>query len=243
MHENRVAGPHLVLKDDVPVAGAGTGVRGHQARKVRLLLRGTPGWRIDVQDAAAGRRLRLGACPHLHQLHRLTAHPIRILHRQADFVRGVGIEVEDAAGKPLGHRVGRAEDLLAAHAQQRQRVAPLAVAGAAVADVHGGVAVVVAADGPFESQADQRRRLDDEFAGTDTVLGAERRSGQHGEDDRAEEASHGYSGIGRQYGTAAAAFRLKPEATEVRIGPSSTAGDPLTTPRAARQTAAASTRP
>ena len=43
----------------------------------------------------------------------------------------------------------------------------------------------------MESQTNQRRRLDDEFAGLDTVLGAERRSGQHYNTDRAEDVSHG----------------------------------------------------
>ena len=89
VHENDVSGLRLVLEDDVPVARAGAGIRRHQTREVRLLLRSLPRRRIDMQHAAAGCGLRLAARSHFDVLHRLAAHTIRIAHRQTDFILGV----------------------------------------------------------------------------------------------------------------------------------------------------------
>ena len=131
-------GSDLALIDDVPVAGAGAGVGRHQSREVRLLFRAAPARRIDVQHAPAGGRLRLRPRADPRRLHRLSAHAVRILHRQPHLVLGVRLEVEDAAGESIGHGVRGAEDLLAAHPQQRQRRLPLVLrsdrSGAPVGD-------------------------------------------------------------------------------------------------------------
>ena len=87
--KNHVARLRLVLEHDVPVARAGAGIRRHQTREVRLLLRSLPGQRIDMEHAAAGCGLRLAARAHFDVLYRLAAHAVRIVHRQTDFIFGV----------------------------------------------------------------------------------------------------------------------------------------------------------
>ena len=63
-----------------------------------------------------------------------------------------------------------AVDPLALQPQQRQRLLPSRLALLPVRHLDRGVAVVVAVDEPFEAEIDQRRRIDDEFAGGHTVL-------------------------------------------------------------------------
>ena len=82
-----------------------------------------------MDRAAAGGGLRLRPRAHLDVLDRRSRHAVRILHRQTDFVFRVGLKVEDASGKAVGHRVRRAHDPLAAHAEQRHAVDPRGLAG------------------------------------------------------------------------------------------------------------------
>ena len=89
VHKNHVSRLRLVLEHDVPVTRAGAGIGRHQTREVRLLLRSLPRRRIDMEHAAAGCGLRLAARSHFDVLYRLTAHTIRIAHRQTDFILGV----------------------------------------------------------------------------------------------------------------------------------------------------------
>ena len=54
-------------------------------------------------------------------------------------------------------------------------VLPRALAGLAVRDVDLRVAIGIAVDEPLETEIDQRRRIDDEIAGSDTRHGRGRR--------------------------------------------------------------------
>ena len=172
VYEVGVARLRFVKRNDVPIAGADVAVvRRHQAREVRLLLGTFPGERIDVQHAAAGRSLRLRARSHGRRLHRLSSHAVRILHRQPDFIGGVGRKIENAACETVGHRVGCTEDPFAAHAEERQRFRPGRVAGFPVGDVDRRIPVRIAGDRPLEAEVDQRGGLDDELTGGHAVLG------------------------------------------------------------------------
>ena len=124
-----------------------------------------------MEHAAAGGRLRLGARADGRRLDRLSAHPVRILHGQSDFIRGVRREVEHAAGEAVGHGVGRAEDPFAAHAEERQRLRPRRVAGFPVGDVDRRVPIRIARDRPLEAEVDERRGFHDELAGRHGVVG------------------------------------------------------------------------
>ena len=64
-----------------------------------------------------------------------------------------------------------AEDTLATDADQRKGVAPRRVTLLAEFNGDGGVAVVVADDGPFEAEVVKCRMLDGEATGVDGVLG------------------------------------------------------------------------
>ena len=137
---------------------------------------------IDVEDASARVGFRFGPRGHRDALLRLPGHAVRILEREFAFIAGGRLEIEDAAGKALGHGVGhalaRAIHPFAADAQQRERGAPRLRARLAKADLHGGVPVCVALNGPFEAEVQQRRVFDVETARTRRVLGRQSVSGQ-----------------------------------------------------------------
>jgi hypothetical protein len=176
MDEKRVARLRLVERDDIPVTGADVPVvRSHQTRDVRILLRPIrrPCKRIDMDRAAADRGLRLRPRAHLHVLNRCSRDAVRILHRQTDFVLGVGLKIDDASRKAIGNRIRRAHDTFAAHAQEWHPVLPGRLACDAVADRHAGIAIFIAGDVPLEPEADQRRWFDHELAGCYSVGGAD----------------------------------------------------------------------
>ena len=75
-----------------------------------------------------------------------------------------------------------AEDSLPSDANQRKSRTPLCIADAAELDRDGGVAVVVAGDGPLEAEIVQRRMLDGETAGAGAVGGV----GGGGEEEKAK---------------------------------------------------------
>jgi hypothetical protein len=90
-----------------------------------------------------------------------------IAQRELHLVFGVLCQVEEAAGKHVRRGVvERAfEDRpLAADAQQRQALPPVAISPLPVGHRHGGIAIRVAIDPPLESSRDQRRRFDDDIA-------------------------------------------------------------------------------
>ena len=190
MHQDDVPGLDLALVDHVPVAGAGSRVGSHQSREVRFLFRPAPAWRIDVQHAAVRGRFRLRARADLRDLRRLPAHAVGIRHREPDLILRIRLEVEDAPGELVRHGVGRAEDPLASHSQQRHPWFPPALTGRPVAHFHRGVPVLIAGDLPLESQTDQRGRLDHESPRRRRVLRAQAGGHQNQERERGHQVAH-----------------------------------------------------
>ena len=156
-------------------------VGGHQTGERRLLLGAFVAERIDVIDVAALGGLRLLARAHGDGFFRVALHAIGIGKNEAAFVFGVGLQIEDAAGKHVGRDVivvvvrsfarSAAGDGFVLQTQKRKRLAPLLLAFLAKRDVHARVAIVVAGDAPLESERNKRWRLDDEFVRGGRVLG------------------------------------------------------------------------
>ena len=137
---------------------------------------------IDVEDAPARVGFRFGPGGHGDALLRLAGDAVRIAERELAFVAGGGLEIQDAAGKAVGHGIGHAV-VVAVHpfstdAQQRERWAPGGRARLAEADLDGGVPVGVPLNGPFKSEVQQRGVFDMETAGSGGVLGLEGAGGE-----------------------------------------------------------------
>ena len=108
---------------------------------------------------------------------------------QTDFVLGVGLQIEEAAGMfvdPVEDGAG-ADALARGHAPERHGVMPGGFAGAAVVDFDHSVEVVVAGDLPLEGEVDEGGIGHGDFAGDGGVFGEEGES--RGEEDRDE--AHG----------------------------------------------------
>ena len=179
VHQDRVAGLDARPSARRGVAGAAVVVVGaHDAGERRLGLRAGVADRIDVIHLAALGRLRLGTRADGDRLGRVRgrpAHAIRIGQHEARFIRGVRLEIEDAAREHVRRHERehvRLRDPLALQPQQRHAGLPRAVAGFPVRHVDFGVAIRIAVDPPFEAEVDQRRRFDDEFAGRDASAAA-----------------------------------------------------------------------
>ena len=136
---------------------------------------------IDVENASARVGFWFGPSGHRDALLRRARHAVRILERELALVAGGGFEIQDAAREAFGdgvsHALASAIDLFAADAQQRQRRTPGCRACLAKADLHCGVPVCIALDGPFKAQVQQRRVFDMETARTGGVLGGQSASG------------------------------------------------------------------
>ena len=172
MHQDGVAGLHARPAARRGVAGAAIVVVGaHQARERRFLPLPFIADRIHVIDLAALSRLRLGPGADgngLRRVRRGTGNPVRIGHDEARFVGRVRLEVEDAAGKHVRQRQVedvRLDDPLTLQAQQRHGLLPRRLTGLAIRHRDRRVAVGVAFNHPFEAEVDERRRIDDQFAG------------------------------------------------------------------------------
>src|ERR1700704_745292 len=74
-------------------------VRGHQAGERRLFLGSCPSDRIDMVDIAAFAGLGLAPRTHRDDLLRVTGYTIRIRQHEAALIFGIGIKIENAAGK------------------------------------------------------------------------------------------------------------------------------------------------
>jgi hypothetical protein len=100
---------------------------------------------------------------------------VGIAQRQLHVILGIGLQIEEAAGKLVGYHMGKSTHdvvhLLSAQAQEWQACAPLTAAGATVLQLHGGVAIGIAVDVPAEAGSDQGGGLDHEFTGDSSVLG------------------------------------------------------------------------
>jgi hypothetical protein len=122
-----------------------------------------------VIDVAAGRRHRFRARADGHGLRLFAADAVRIVQDEPRLVRGVRFQIQDAAGEHVGyddvHAAAGAPDALALQPEERQRRLPLRHALFSERHLHRGVAVVIALDVPLEPEIDQRRRIDNEFAG------------------------------------------------------------------------------
>ena len=154
-------------------------VGGHQTGERRLLLGSGPPDRIDMINvpAFAG----LGLAPRTHRDYPLgvAGHAIRIGKHEAALVFGIGIEIENTAGKHVRSGIpkqrvssrvcsawpGRSADLLTLQPHQRQRWPPIGFSFLPIGGLYLGVAVIVACDPPLKAQRDQRRRLGRELPG------------------------------------------------------------------------------
>ena len=146
---------------------------------------------INVQDAPPFVGLRFRSRGDGDALLRLAADAIRIAEREFAFVAGCRLQIQDAAGKAFGHRIGHlvlvAVHAFAADAQQRQRRTPVSGPCLAEAYLDGGVSVSVPRYGPFESEVEQRRVFYMELTRLSGILG---REGAGGEDKQGKDA-HG----------------------------------------------------
>jgi len=148
-----------------------------------------------MERASTRRHLRFGARPDGHDTLRPARDPVGIGEREARLVRRVLVEIEEAARKLVGSRVVErlaVDGALAVEAQQRQTLAPGRIARTTVLHGHGGVAIGVTLNAPFETERDQRRRLDDERAGSDAIGVSCRRTLSDGNHDgESDEHEHG----------------------------------------------------
>ena len=188
VHQDGVAGLHGAFPHDAPVAEAGSVVGLQQAREVGLQLLALVIRGIDVPDLPSFERLRLGPGRDADGLDGLAGRTVRIAQLEAAFVLRALLEVQDAAGKAVRNGVVEvfplAEDTLAADPDQRKRFAPGRVASLPEGDRHGGVAVLVASDGPLESEIVERRVLHGESARLSGVLGQRRDRKEGGKGQR-----------------------------------------------------------
>ena len=175
VNEDNIAGLHLALRQHAPIADERALICLHESSGGRLLALALIVRRIQVQHAPACRFPWLAACAHLHRFHRLALHAIRIREREAALIFRLRFEIENAARKPVRHRVieisRRAEDVLATQAQQRQRGPPLFSARFAKRHRDRGIAIRIPRDVPLEAEIQQRRRLDAKRAGRDRIGG------------------------------------------------------------------------
>jgi hypothetical protein len=98
--------------------------------------------------------LRLLARAHGHDALGIAADAVGVREREAHFVLGTLVELEHAAREHVRRRVVQRLDVVSAlvmHAQQRQALLPVALAGTPVSDRDGRVAVGVALDVPLEA--------------------------------------------------------------------------------------------
>ena len=174
-------------------------VSGEQASECRLLLGSLIAERVHVIDVAAGGGLRFAAGANGHGLFRLSFDAVRIGENEMAFVIDAGIEIKNAAGKhvrrdiavimPAAFARHSAEDLFVLEAEKREAISPLGLAFLAISDVDACVAIVVSGDFPGETERDQGRRVDDEFAGNSVGLRKAEEWKQQGEDQK---VTHGY---------------------------------------------------
>ena len=105
---------------------------------------------------------------------RLAGGAVRVGELESALVLGAWREIQDRAGEAIGHGVveifAAAEDVLAADAHQRQRVAPCRLADGAELNRDARVAVGVSSDRPLEARVKERGMLDMETAGGSRVL-------------------------------------------------------------------------
>ena len=185
MDEDRVARLNAPLPDDVPIAEPGAVVGLEQAGEVGFLPRALVIGRIDVADASVRVGPRLGSGGDADGLGRWAAGAVGIGQLEAALVFRAGLQIEDASREAVRDGVFEvlafAEDSLPSDAHQRKSRTPFGIADAAELDRDGGVAVVVAGDGPLEAEIVQSRMLDDESARTGAVVGV----GGGGEEEKA----------------------------------------------------------
>ena len=127
-----------------------------------------------MEHAATGVGLWLGSRANGHDALSRPAHAVGIGHDETGFVRRIGFEVQDAAGKHVRRNHVDARfgvDPLPAEAQQRQCRFPLARARLPVGHLDGRVAVVVSLDEPLEAEIEERRRFDHELPGNHHLRG------------------------------------------------------------------------
>jgi hypothetical protein len=121
------------------------------------------------------------------------ADAVGIAQRKARFVRGARLQIENAAGEHV--RRDQVEDVALIHLftmepDERQRRAPRGVALLPERDVDPGVAIGITVDVPLEAEIDQRRGLDDEFAGGDRRVGRRRQRLRRAVDAGEADADH-----------------------------------------------------
>jgi hypothetical protein len=163
-------------------------VGGQQAGKGRLLPRAFEVEGIHVIDMAARGGLRFAPRADGNGSDLGATHAVGVGKHQPDLVLGVRGQIEDAAGEHIGREVTIEVLAIAVAGQaaghgfvlqpeQRQRLVPARIAFPAIADLHRGIAIVVARDAPLEAQGAQRGRFSPEVAGHRLALRVSRLRG------------------------------------------------------------------
>ena len=117
---------------------------------------------------------------------------------KASLIRSVRLQIQDAAGKHVGRDhvedALRLVDLLALQPEKRQPLPPCTLTRLAIGNLDRCVAIRVALNHPFKPEIDQRRWIDNEFAGSGPVLGG-KRADREEKADAAFSLDHGYKSI------------------------------------------------
>ena len=183
MHQDRIARPGAPFPDDAPVAQSRAVIRLQQTGEARLQTGALVVGGVDVERSPRGRSLRFAPRADARDLDRLSRGAIGIPQLEAAFVFGARAQVEDAAGKTVGHDVVQVltlpEHSLAANPCERQPLPPHGFACGPELDIDRRIAIRVPPDRPFEPEVQKRGMLDDERAGFGRVLGARGGRGKH----------------------------------------------------------------
>src|SRR5262249_28279260 len=114
------------------------------------------GW-INVECPAAGGRFGLGPRVDGNRFLRITGHAVWIGEHKSRFVRRVGLEIENAAGKHVRRddiELKAVVDVLALQPEERKRIHPSTFPNLAIGDGDGRVSIVIAVDEPLETEID-----------------------------------------------------------------------------------------
>ena len=172
--QDGVARLHARQRGVAPVTADRSHVIGRQqAAESRLLPGACVTRRIDVVHVSAGIGHGFGARVDGYTMLFFTADAVRIRDGETYFVPGCRCQVENTAGEHIRGRVidgpGQ-EGAFTMQPQQRQSPGPFAVAGPAVLNIDGGIAVGIAVDIPFETERDQGGGFDHKLTGSNAVL-------------------------------------------------------------------------
>ena len=129
-----------------------------------------------MPNPPAGIRFRKTSSSHDDILLALAMNTVRIGHRQATFVIGVRLEIQDTSReetwRDMFHEFSGTPHAFIPNSKQRQCDAPLRCATLAILDVHRGVPVIVAFNLPLKPKTEESWGFDNKLAGCGRIASA-----------------------------------------------------------------------